>query len=435
MLKLAIHEPIPSLNKGEAAILGGILEALTLCGEVELTVYSPPRWIADDARNYLGACRVATGADLCDFGNAFSDSPVERGRFYLIRLWAKLVALAFVSRFSQRLANRLARGDEFFKAFINADVILASHDGMLGYPCFFPAIAATAMGKPHVLFGGGHDGGHRESFKARLMLQYAVNRAALCTVRDAGTQNYIAANGVSVDRAKVFPDPAVLLQPCSAERARQILAAEGVPEPSLGNVFALIPVEGGIVARQSFSDSRSASDRRARRVALWASLVDHLVESTDAYFVFLPHCIGPIAGNDDRRMNRAVYQALRPERQRRVMLIENEYSASDLKGLMALAQFVLGERTHALIGALSAGTPAMALTVTRDRRMHDIVHGMFGRIAFDLDNPDVAQLQEVVRAEWSNRLAIGPDVKARAQQVQEEGWRAAALLRAACLRT
>ena len=433
MLKVAIHEPIPSLNKGEAAILGGILEALTLCGEVDLTVYSPPRWLADDARNYLGACRVATGADLCDFGNAFSDSPVERGRFYLIRLWAKLVAVAFVSRFSKRLANRLAGDDGFFKAFIDADVILASHDGMLGYGCFFPAMAAAAMGKPHVLFGGGHDGGHREGFKARLMLQYAVNRAALCTVRDEGTQNYLVANGVSVERAKLFPDPAVLLRPCSPERARQILVAEGVPEPAVGSVFALIPVEGGIVARQSFSDAKSSSDRRARRVELWTSLVDYLIEATDAHFVFLPHCTGPIVGNDDRRMNRAIYEALRPQRQRRVTLIDNEYSASDLKGVMGLSQFVLGERTHALIGALSAGTPAMALTVIKDRRMHDIVHGMFGRVAFDLDNPDPSQLREIVLREWGGRLVAGPEVKAKAQQVREEGWKAAALLREACL--
>jgi polysaccharide pyruvyl transferase WcaK-like protein len=434
MLRLAIHEAIPSLNKGEAAILGGILEALTLCGEVELTVYSPPEWFADDSRNYSGSCRVATGSDLCDMGNAFSDNPVERGRFYLIRLWAKLVALAFLSRFSKRLANRLTDSDEFSKAFINADVILASHDGMLGYGCFFPAIAATAMGKPHVLFGGGHDGGHRESSKARLMLQYAVRRAALCTVRDMGTQNYLVTNGIPVERARLFPDPAVLLRPCGAERARQILVAEGVPEPSLGSVFALIPVEGGIVARQSFSDARSSADRRALRVELWASLVDYLIEATDAHFVFLPHCTGPIAGNDDRRMNRAIYEALRPQGRGRVTLIDNEYSASDLKGVMGRSQFVLGERTHALIGALSAGTPAMALTVTNDRRMHDIVHGMFGRVAFDLDHPDLFQLREIILREWGGRLVAGPEVKAKAQQAQEEGWKAAALLREACLR-
>lgn len=433
MLKVAIHEPIPSLNKGEAAILGGILEAFKLCGDVELTVYSPPQWLADDTRNYSDACRVATGADLCDFGNAFSDSPLERGRFYLTRLWAKLVLVAFVSRFNRRFAHRLSSDDEFFKAFIDADVILASHDGMLGYGCFFPVVAARAMGRPSVLFGGGHDGGSREGFKARLMLRYAVSRAALCTVRDAGTQQYLVSNGLPLAKANLYPDPAVLLRPCTAERARQILMAEGVPGQALDNLFVLIPVEGGIIARESFSGARSSSERRERRVALWSTLVGSLVESTDAHFVFLPHCIGPPALNDDRRMNHAIYDALQAAAQRRVTLIDSEYSASELKGIMGFSQFVLGERTHALIGALSAGTPAMALTVARDRRMHDIVHGMFGRVAFDLDNPDLARLEQVVRAEWDGRLLAAPGVKEKARQVCDEGWEAAHLLRRACL--
>ena len=47
MLKVVIPENIPSLNKGEAAILEGIVTALAPLGNVLLTLFSPSRMIVE----------------------------------------------------------------------------------------------------------------------------------------------------------------------------------------------------------------------------------------------------------------------------------------------------------------------------------------------------------------------------------------------------
>lgn len=115
-------------------------------------------------------------------------------------------------------------------------------------------------------------------------------------------------------------------------------------------------------------------------------------------------------------------------------LVENEYSASDLKGIMGTCELVLGERTHALIGALTMATPCIALTVSQDHRMHNIVEEMFGGTTFDLDAPDEDQLRGIVREEWSSRHAKTSRMKARAQEIEKDARTAAELLREACCR-
>ena len=57
---VVIPERIPSLNKGEAAILAGIEKSLALLGGVSITVFSPRCYRSDNIRNYKD-CAVVSG--------------------------------------------------------------------------------------------------------------------------------------------------------------------------------------------------------------------------------------------------------------------------------------------------------------------------------------------------------------------------------------
>jgi len=46
MTKVVIPEPIPSLNKGEKAILEGIRVAISVFDDISVSLYSP--WYEDD---------------------------------------------------------------------------------------------------------------------------------------------------------------------------------------------------------------------------------------------------------------------------------------------------------------------------------------------------------------------------------------------------
>lgn len=427
MINIVIPEPIPSMNKGEIAILDGLREALKLYGEYNLSVYSPPFIIDDDIRNAKGQYNVVGGIDLFDLENAFLENPIPRGRFYFFKTWGKLILFSLVYKMNKTLSKALFN-DPLLLSIADADLILANHDGMLNYLHFYLVLSGKIMGKPVALYGGGNDLKGRSSFKVRKFFQFAVKHSIICTVRDPGSYDYLIENDVPAASVHLFPDPAVMLPPCDNDRVFEILNQEGVPLPDEKPLYGLIPVRGGIVFNKSFTAETDLEKKHALRVNLWVNVLTHLIDTTEAHFVFLPHCIGPGKANDDRRMSRDIFNALPEDKKQRVTLIESDFTAGELKGLMKNFQYVLGERTHGLIGSVSAATPCIALTTEEDLRMHYIMENMFERSTYNLNNPDVEELKQILSDEWSKRDVIAVAMKIKAEQIKAEANKAANLL-------
>ena len=426
MLKVVIAEPIPSSNKGEIAILEGIREALSIYGEYNLTVYSPSCWIEDDKKNAEKNYKVADGVDLYDLANAFSDNPAPRGGMYFLKTWGKLYLLSVISRISKKAADFLFK-DKFLKAIIGADLILAGHDGMMGAGQFHLVLAGRIMKKSVAFFGGSNDNKGRKNFKVRKYLQYIVNKSILCTVRDPGFRDFLIDNDVSPEKIHLFPDPAVMLKPCDDDRANEIFKTEGIPNPSEKPLYGLIPVRGCIVFDKAFSFEQDLTKKHQLRVKLWVAILKHLLDITDAHFIFIPHCTGPVDFNDDRRMSKDIYSNM-PYGKERITFIEHEYSAAELKGIMKNCEYVLGERAHGLIGSVSSATPCLALTVEEDLRMHWLMERMFGRKTFNVNDPDVDELKKLLTDEWRNRKSTASQMRLKAKEIHKEGVKAAELL-------
>jgi polysaccharide pyruvyl transferase WcaK-like protein len=429
MLRVIIPEAIPSKNKGELAILGGIREALNYYGPYELAVYSPLSLITDDTRNSNGHYRVVGGINLFGKDDSTSDIPIPRTRMHFFRTWGVLLAFSLLHRVSKRMAKRWFK-DPLLDAIANADLILAGHDGMLTPYDFYLALAARIMKKPLALYGGSHGLRGRQKLRIRKYFQYMINRAILCTVRDPRAKEFFVANGIAPDKVQVFPDPAVLLKSCEDARARDILKAENIPQPEDAPLYGLIPVQvarGGRFMRESFISEDNPENKYRRYIQLWIEIVQHLLSVTNAHLIFIPHCLGPSENDDDRRMSRTIYDALSGDKSR-LTLVENEYSASELKGIMKLCDYVSGERAHGLIGAFSAGTPCMALTTEGDLRMHYIMETMFERIVFDLTDPNMGELKNILAEEWNQRERTAQEMQRKVAEIRSEAIRAAELL-------
>lgn len=426
MLNVLIPEPVPSLNKGELAILEGIRESLRVYGNVDLTVYSPPLFFRDDKRNASKQYSVVTGVDLYDLANNFLDHPVPRSRLHFFETWGRLYLFSFVNRISTKMAAVLFK-DDFLKAIAGADLILAGHDGMMGAGQFHLVLAGRIMKKPVALFGGSNDNKGRGNIKTRKYLQYAINKSILCTVRDPGFREFLVVNGVSSEKVHLFPDPAVMLKPSDDDRVNGIFEIEGIPKHCEKPLYGLIPVRGGIVFDKAFSFEQDLVKKYRLRVELWVEILKHLLDITDAHFIFLPHCIGPVALNDDRMMSKEIYNNI-PYAQDRMTFIKNEYSAAVLKGIIRSCEYVLGERAHGLIGSVSSATPCLALTVKEDLRMHWLMENMFGRKTFNLNDPDIHQLKELLTHEWDTRLSTASQMKAKSNEIHKEAIKAAELL-------
>lgn len=428
MLNVVIPEPIPSLNKGEAAILRGLQEYINVYGENKLTIYSPSSWIDNDRKRYESEFNVVGGCDLWDSANNFLENPITRHRTHFFKTWGKLIVFSLITIVSKKLAGLLVK-DDLFNSLANADLIVVGHDGMLSYNHFWVVLSAKIMRRPIAILGSGTDAGKRhKKWRLRKFLQYVIDNSIICTVRDSHTREYLIANDISPEKVHLFPDPAVLMKPSDSERVKELMKTEKIPNCSEKPLFGLIPVRGGVVFDNSFSSETNIDRKHSLRVQLWVDIILHLFEITNAHFVLLPHCIGPGIMFDDRRMNRDVYDAI-PEGKERITIINNEYSESELKGLMKNCEFVLGERAHGLIGSFSIGTPLVALTVKEDLRMHYIINNMFKRKTFNLNNPDADELKNLLTEEWNNRKVTASQMISVVKDVHEEALEAARMLK------
>lgn len=430
MLKIIFPEPAPSQNKGEGAILFGILAALDAGDrDYRISTFAPREWLSYDQDNYGAKCNVVTGLDVFDMGNKISDNPQPTTRFKFWSTWCKLWAVSLLGRISKGAAKAVT-SDEFLREFVDADLVLGGHDGMMGSDQFLVAFASYLGGKPFIMYGGGGDERGVEGAKRQFYLQFAVKHSKLCVVRDAGTKEYLVDNGVDPELVFVYPDPAVLLPIAPIDDVHQLLLGEGIPQDALGNTIALIPVSGGIVAQQSIADASSPEDRWEQRMQIWAELVEHMLATTDAHFLFMPHCIGPTKHHDDRVANHDVYNRIQGDKSR-LHLVDGDYTPDRLKGVMNNAQMVLGERTHALIGSVSAGSPCVALSVKEDLRMHYIINTMFERPVINMDHPDVAAIKAELTEQWQNRDETRKTMAVKAAEIRGLSEEAAGRLHAA----
>ncbi len=427
MIRVVIPEPIPSLNKGEKAILEGIRVALSVLGDVSLSLYSP--WYDDDRKRYSNDVKLVRGTDFFNVLNMYSDAPKPFSKLAYIRRWGRLIWFSCLARMSQRGARFFFK-DELLRDLSKAHLILIGHDGNLCCELFWFVLAGNIMHIPVAIYGVGAEAGAKTCFTGwnRKILQYALNHTILNVVRDSGTKQFLVDHGIPGNKLHLYPDTAVLMKPCSDQRAIEILKTEEVPLKKDIPIFGLIPVRGGVVFNKSFSNALNEKAKYQIRINFWTELVNHLLDKTTAFFVFLPHCIGPVSHNDDRIIAREIMQHIDKNRDR-VLLIETEYGAQELKGVIKQCDFVLSERAHALIGAISVATPCMALAVEEDHRMHNIIDKMFGRKVYNLNNPDVEDLKRVVINEWNNREKTRTEMTALAPKILNEANEAALLLK------
>ena len=105
-----------------------------------------------------------------------------------------------------------------------------------------------------------------------------------------------------------------------------------------------------------------------------------------------------------------------------VILIENEYNAAALKGVIQRLDFLVSQRLHSIIGAASVGTPFIMLTVKGDGRAHDIVECTIARddLIFDLNNPDIDDFARKFGRLWASKDRIRKDLSVRVVSIHND---------------
>lgn len=421
-MNIYIPEHIPSGNKGEEAILQGIYQGLKdEAKDVTISVFSHTPEI--DRINYGNQFEVIEGITFRPASG--------KGMFLKISetivIWLKHFLFLLLWRFIGKKCLRCFRGGNW-KAYLDADVILVGHDGVLSDMNLLFALFAKGIGKKGAIFGCGF-----KKFRYRLtesLAHHIVPKIDLVTVRELRSYNYLKSIGVNSSNLFFKPDPAFLMKPAKETIVDNFFIKEKLAtakKPLIG----MVAIVGSVHFAEFHQHVTDDQEKYDKHCDFFARMTEIALKITSGTVVFMPHSIQATSRRDDRQCARDVKGRMR-KHQDDVVIVEREYSASVLKGVIQRLDFLLSQRLHSIIGAASVGTPFIMLTVKGDGRAHDIVECTIARddLIFDLNNPDIDDFARKFERLWASRDRIRKDLSVRVVSIHNDCRDAAHLLAA-----
>lgn len=425
MTKIFIAEDIPSHNKGEAAILFGMLETFKVLGNIDVSLLSLTPEI--DRANYA-TIKVIDGSSNLHIIDNFTPKgtclQVLESAFALLQYLMFAICYKVFGSNAQKIMRK-----EIWKEYCKADLIIIGHDGTFGSPlgghtlCFSHIcniLIANIFKKPVVIYAGDViPGGNIGVLKKKLwglLYRVLLNKVDLITLREELSYDYLQEIGVSKHSVHVTADTAFLLKPASTERVERIFAQENI-------IINKNPIIGMTVTqhmfRHAFSIVTDSKEKYNLYIRLMAEVVDHLTATLNATVVFLPHCIGPGEKFDDRIVAKDIYEMAKNKSH--VKVIVNEYTASELKGVISQFDLFIGERTHSVIGSTSMYVPSLSITFSLDHRTHGIIGKMLGqkKWIYNIETLDFDSLISKIDNLWFEREGIKKDLTSKVDTVKK----------------
>jgi colanic acid/amylovoran biosynthesis protein len=242
--------------------------------------------------------------------------------------------------------------------FRESDIILeldidTLHDH---YGIFFPLWSLSnlflglASGKPVVVWGAGI-GTFKNKFM-RLLTKKILNRTDLIVTREEVSKKYVKSIGIHRPKVIATADHAFMMAPCSSSRVDEIFQAERIHKSARPFVM-ILPSQ--LIHRYAFPDIPDKQEKYAHHVKVLGGISDYLIEKLDADILFIAHVIMP--DEDDRKIIKQVLRCIQNSSQ--VKVLEGDYSADELKGIISRADMVIGERMHPMIASTSLGVPTV----------------------------------------------------------------------------
>jgi len=372
-VRILIAEWVPSLNKGELAILIGMLKTFEALGKVEVSIFS--FYPSLDKERYPKNVKIIdVGGDLY-LGNSLP----ERSRGVRVRAYFFAALQHFFFTLLSKILGKNAlkvMNKTIWREYCRSDIIIICHDQVScvgGFILFLSPIYITLLAKslhkPIAIYANGtHDFG-RKIWK--ILATFILNNVDLITVRDEESFSYLKEFVWNKARIHLTGDPAILLPSANPEKVKNILRKENIDK----NDGLLV---GAAISREALSNVFQKHTNPAtsykKAITEIARVFDRLVENFQATIVFIPHCIEPYQRRDDRVVAKEIHEIMKNKHKARVMV--KEYSPEELKGLMAEFDLFISTRVHSVIGALSMGVPSCTLTRSSDKRAYGLIGKM-----------------------------------------------------------
>lgn len=410
MYKILIAENIPTLNKGELAILEGMLESFKLLDDkFEVSILSALPNI--DRQRYSENIKIIKA----DFLNIYGDIlnyPKKSEIFTSIIFAVKHFIFLFLYKILNYKVLNLMKSP-IWKAYLDSDVIFIGHNGVFGlgtriipeknlityFSYLFLPFFGSVIKKPLVIYAGSIPPFKQNQRFLWRWISFLLSRVDLITLREEKSLENLYEIGYSENKAFVTADIAFLLE-ADIKTASQIMNKEGID-------YNNGPLVGFTITREIASTAFAGLGPKKsykKHVNQIAEFLDDFINVTNAKIVFLPHSIGFGEKYDDRLVSEDIYRICKNKKS--VYIIKNEYSPAELKGIMNYFDFFIGERLHSVIGALSMKIPSIVITYHKDQRIGIINDLCDENIAFCSESVNKEDFLLNVINLWNNRLKI-----------------------------
>jgi colanic acid/amylovoran biosynthesis protein len=159
---------------------------------------------------------------------------------------------------------------------------------------------------------------------------------------------------------------------------------------------------------------------------VWVEQCTQIIEALGSAFtdplVLVPHVTVP--GSSDHLLSSTVMERLRRSRtiSGRTLLLDDKYSAAELKYIIGHLRILVGARMHALVAALSAGTPVLGISYST--KTIGLLRDMFGNDEYHLPADTLTpqavatRVRSILASERQIRASLGaalPTLRARAR--------------------
>ena len=400
MSKVFLAELVPLNNKGEEAIIRGIVDVVfNGKDDVDIAVL-----------DHVEKAEIRYGIHVFPYSwlypKIFGNSLVNRMRgllyMFLIRFGYKGVA-------SILLKNPVDERKCMVDWFLDSDYIFLGHDGVfssLDYPIISCAkkrnlnvgIFGCGLGIPKSIFS---------RFLVKPVYRKVIEKVDFAFFRETSSFTFMKQLSAYNTKVKLVPDPAFGMEYSRNELIRSYLPGFNIDDERL--IVCVTVCENSVVFRQSFLHIVDQKSKEAFHISFLAALFDNVIMENNALVVFLPHVIGK-GRNSDVIVALDVYNEMKYKDS--AVVLNRDLGSKTLKGIIAKADFVIAERTHSAIGAASATTPFVMLTNKHDLRSIEIFRDscLAGDLLIDM-NQDVESVSKKINERIACRASIKRDLE------------------------
>lgn len=218
------------------------------------------------------------------------------------------------------------------------------------------------------------------------------------------------------------PDPAFGMIPENDSVINEIIEQNGLFGLFNKPVVMITTAEPAPIARHSFDNSVGPGQKIESHRNFLAKLIKLIHENTEYNLLFLPHTIGPDKKMDDRIISKDVVKRANLNHSKRVVVFEKDLSAKELKGIIKKADFLIAERVHSIIGAIGVNTPFMCLASKADTRVEGILKQQMNQSQniYYLNTPNANEAYNLFLELFAKRSDLKLDLQELNRKIQSD---------------